>query len=229
MKEKIKCSFDEACKTYDFVSGVHVLSSSYLADILRELNLQPKSVLDVGCGTGNTSAELMKIYPNAEYTLCDLSEKMIQQALLKVENSRSIVCDAEKYNFSKNYDLGVSNLAMQWFESIGLFLEKILKNCNYFAFSTLLDKSFSDCISLVGKCKIQNYPTSKELKRICQKHKLVRYEIKRYDLSFENQFGLARYFKKLGAAFHSDPQNTRQKLEGQKINLNYELAFAILQ
>ncbi|MDR3151597.1 MAG: methyltransferase domain-containing protein, partial [Holosporaceae bacterium] len=138
IKEKIKLSFNEACKTYDSVADVHILSSAHLAGMLKELNLSPGSVLDIGCGTGNTSAELIKAYPNAYYTICDLSENMVRHALLKIPEARTIVGDAEKYNFMENYDLGISNLAMQWFESIDLFLEKILKNCHCFAFSTLL-------------------------------------------------------------------------------------------
>jgi malonyl-ACP O-methyltransferase BioC len=225
MKEKIKSSFDGAYKTYDSVSEVHVLSSAHLAGMLKD-TVSPQTILDVGCGTGNTSAELMKLYPDAGYTLCDLSENMISQALLKIKGARCIICDAENYDFTENYDLVVSNLAMQWFESIDAFLEKILKNCRCFAFSTLLDGSFSNCPNLLDN---SGYPPLEELKRICRKHgKLVKCETKRYDLSFETPFGLARYFKKLGAAYHSSKKNIPHSPNGQEINLNYDLAFAIV-
>jgi malonyl-ACP O-methyltransferase BioC len=229
IKEKIKHSFNEACKTYDSVADVHILSSAYLVSMFQELNLFPRSILDVGCGTGNTSAELVKIYPNADYTLCDLSENMVKHALQKIIGARAIVTDAEKYNFTENYDLGISNLAIQWFESIDLFLEKILKNCRCFAFSTLLDKSFCDYKNLIAGYATTNYPTAEELKYICQKYGLIKYKTKRYDLIFENPFGLARYFRKLGVAQHSGEKNILRELEGREINLNYDLVFAILK
>jgi malonyl-CoA O-methyltransferase len=229
IKEKIKHSFGEACKTYDSVADVHVLSSAHLVNMFRELNLSPRNIIDLGCGTGNTSAELIKVYQNACYTLCDLSEPMIQRALLKIKGAKTIIGDAEKYDFMENYDLGISNLAMQWFESIDLFLEKILKNCRCFAFSTLLDKSFCNYKSLLAECEATNYPTAEELKYICQKYGLIKYETKRYNLTFENPFALARYFRKLGVAFRCGEKNVLRELDGHKINLNYALAFVILK
>jgi malonyl-ACP O-methyltransferase BioC len=228
MKEKIRSSFDNAAKTYDSVAQVHVLSSAKWVSMFRSFNLHPKTILDIGCGTGNTSIEFKRLYPYAEYTLCDMSENMINQAVLKIPNAKHIICDAEKYNFNEYYDLAISNLAMQWFESIDEFLGKILKKCRYFAFSTLLDKNFSDYRELFDEWPC-NYPSLQELKNIVEKHgKLLKCHTKRHDLSFETPFGVARYLRTLGAAPCPSPQNIAQKSDKHSINLNYEIAFIVV-
>jgi malonyl-ACP O-methyltransferase BioC len=212
--------FNEASETYDSVSEVQVLSSAYLARMLKDSLAQSdaKSILDLGCGVGNTSLELMKIYPNADYILCDVSPNMIDKARAKIKNARHIVADAEQYDFAEQYSLGVSNMAMQWFESIDVFLGKILKNCSYFAFSTLSDGSFHSLES--------TYPSIEELKSVCEKHgRLIKFDVQKYDLQFENSFALARYFRKLGAAFHSHGKSPSRE---EKTTANYEIFFAIV-
>jgi malonyl-ACP O-methyltransferase BioC len=228
MKEKIRSSFDNAAKTYDSVAQIHVLSSAKLVDMLKNLYLHPKTVLDIGCGTGNTSIELKKLYPYAEYTLCDMSENMIGRAAAKVQNAKYIVCDAEKYNFSEYYDLAISNLAMQWFESIDTFLGNMLKKCRYFVFSTLSDKNFSNYPELFEK-RQGNYPSLQDLKSIAEKHgKLLKCTEERYNLSFKTPFGAARYLRTLGAAPCSTSENIIRKSDKREINLNYEIVFVIV-
>ncbi|MDR2158095.1 MAG: methyltransferase domain-containing protein [Holosporaceae bacterium] len=234
MKEKITLSFDAASQTYDSVSEVQILSSARLVDMLKDVRPSGhiQTILDVGSGTGNTAAEVMKIYPNAGYTLCDISENMLQKAKLRIKRANYIICDAEKYDFIEKYDLGISNLALQWFESIDRFLEKILKNCRFFAFSTLLDGSFREYDNFLLQHGIFhfNYPSADEIKRICEKRgKLTAWKIESYALQFENSFGLARYFKKLGTAPQSFPKNILPLLNEHKINLNYEVFFTILE
>lgn len=43
-----------------------------------------QSVLDIGCGAGNYSVKLAQKRPNADYTLVDLSQPMLDRALLRV-------------------------------------------------------------------------------------------------------------------------------------------------
>jgi malonyl-ACP O-methyltransferase BioC len=234
MKEKIKSSFDAAARTYDSVSEVQILSSAYLVAMLKNLDRPSKmnKILDVGSGTGETSLELMKIYPEADYTLCDISENMIRNARLKIRNASFIVDDAEKHNFIEKYDLGISNLALQWFESLDLFLKKILKNCEYFAFSTLLDESFYDYKKLLRQhdISVPDFPSIDEIKHICVKHgSIIECEIKKYSLWFENPFGLARYFRKLGASAYRGERSIISSLQGCPINLDYCIFFGIIR
>ncbi len=40
-------------------------------------NFNPKSILDLGCGNGNLTAQLVSYFPNATFTLVDASSEMI--------------------------------------------------------------------------------------------------------------------------------------------------------
>ncbi|MDR2107284.1 MAG: methyltransferase domain-containing protein [Holosporaceae bacterium] len=231
MKEKIKSSFSRAATTYNSVSEAQVLSSAFLAQTVREsLPFALQKILDIGCGTGHTSLEFMKIWPNADYTLCDISENMIAEARLRIEKAEYIVGDAEKYEFTENYDLGISNLTLQWFESWEAFPEKILKICRRFAFSTISDGSFRDYKKILAErgISLPPLPSAEELKRVCEKHGLIRCQTRSHNMLFENSFALARYFKKLGAATTSFGAKNILSLPGNhSVNLNYEMFFAV--
>ena len=80
IKETLALEFNNFSKNYtdDMIGCVpyylELLScfSSCLPD-----NYNPTSILDLGCGNGNVSAELMTCFPTASYTLVDASTEMI--------------------------------------------------------------------------------------------------------------------------------------------------------
>ncbi|MDR0968107.1 MAG: methyltransferase domain-containing protein [Holosporaceae bacterium] len=219
--------FNEAAETYDSVSDVQVLSAARLVEMIRGClsSSDVESIVDIGCGTGNASLELMKYYSTAEYFLCDISPRMIEKAREKIArhcNVRYFVADAERRDFAERYSLGISNLAMQWFESIDAFLEKILKNCRYFAFSIPTDESFSS----LDLSSALIYPPVEKIKRVCEKcGEPIEFSTKKFELQFENSFALARYFRKLGAAAHSSIKSPPRG----KTTLDYEIFFAIVR
>ncbi|MDR3046468.1 MAG: methyltransferase domain-containing protein [Bacteroidales bacterium] len=129
--------FEKSAETYDDHAIVQKLSSDYLADICSKFIKNPKDILDIGCGTGFTTIALQEYYTDAEYTLCDISEKMVEIAKRKASKGNYIICDAENYNFKNSYDLIVSNLAFQWFKNFEFFLGSILLKCEYLVFSIL--------------------------------------------------------------------------------------------
>jgi SAM-dependent methyltransferase len=158
---------------------------------------------------------------------------MIGEAQRKMKkDTRFIVCDAEKYDFPEKYDLGISNLSLQWFEFPHDFIGKILKHCRYFAFSTLIGESFSDWRENLKDCGAfsETYPSSEDIIRVCQQcGVLKKYEIKKYDLQFKTLLESAQYLKKLGATANFANKNgilSTLRKHGREITLNYEVFFA---
>src|SRR3989344_6259381 len=45
--------------------------------LIEKMNFEPKRILDVGCGTGNTTRTIRKKFPNADIVGLDYSEKML--------------------------------------------------------------------------------------------------------------------------------------------------------
>lgn len=223
LKEQIKTCFNSAASTYDSVAEVQRKSAKVLIDFLYDRRIS--SIIDIGCGTGNVSLELYKKYPNAEYTFCDISENMLKIAAEKFPKAtKQICCDAENYEFDRSYDLAISNLSMQWFSNPKKFIERIKTYCKWFAFSTLLNTSFESYKKLFELPPTFKYPTLDEILKITPQ----KYAIKRYAIEFDNFFGVARYFKKLGAYLKSHNKPVQLASKNSPIILEYEIFFAVV-
>ena len=217
-KELIKNCFDDSAETYDSVADIQRLSSKKLVEMIDNQNIF--SVIDIGCGTGNTSLELYQKYPNADYSFCDISSNMLEITKKKFPKKCETMCaDAENFMFPEKYDLAISNLSMQWFDDQIAFIKKMKNHCKTFAFSTLLNTSFERYANLFETPPKFNYPSIAELNFI------KNYQVQRYSLEFENFFAVARYFKKLGA--HAKIK-TRLKKNCEKIFLDYDIFFAVM-
>ncbi len=84
--------------------------------------LKPKTILDIGCGPGLSTANLRKRYPDAEIYGVDHSESMLEYA--KTNTSANWICeDAAKLPFKdKSIDFIFSNLLL-YPNAIALFEE----------------------------------------------------------------------------------------------------------
>ncbi|MDR1906958.1 MAG: methyltransferase domain-containing protein [Puniceicoccales bacterium] len=244
---QIKNNFDAAAATYDQYASVQKKTSEYLAffcssffkDPQKFSSENPQKILDIGSGTGFTTIAFQKYYRHAQYTLCDISENMIHIARDKVPNQNYIVNDAENNTFCDTYDLGISNLALQWFRDIESFLAKILLKCKYFAFSIPVKGSFSAYENLFAEKNIpilaHRYRDTDALLALVQKWgDVMQSSFKRHDLFFENAFDAAKHFKYVGAQSTTIRQNRAQIVarllrNSVKINLNYDVFFVLLR
>jgi len=83
---------------------------------VRNVDLQNKKLLDVGCGLGNLLEYLQKRNINVDYTGVDILEKMIDRAKNKNPNARFICADIFKSNVLDNerfdvvYASGIFNI-----------------------------------------------------------------------------------------------------------------------
>ncbi len=75
-----------------------------------------QNIVDIGCGPGNSSAILKKMYPTAAVLGIDHSENMIKKAQATYDNIEFRVLDVQtKLNgLGKKFDLVFSNACLQW-------------------------------------------------------------------------------------------------------------------
>lgn len=85
-----------------------------LADSIRRKDV--RTVLDIGCGIGNSTAVLAEKFPNAEITGADNSDDMLASARAENPNIKFIKLDAEKEldNIKNRYNVVFSNACIQW-------------------------------------------------------------------------------------------------------------------
>ncbi|WP_292371396.1 MULTISPECIES: class I SAM-dependent methyltransferase [unclassified Methanosarcina] len=120
---EIQKKFDDISKKYDEQRRKFIPCFDDFYGMLvsvASINTENPKILDIGAGTGLLSAFLMKRYPNASFTLIDISEKMLDIAKDRFRgnsNVEFIVADYSKCSFIKKYDMVVSALSIHHLEN----------------------------------------------------------------------------------------------------------------
>ena len=78
----------------------------------RLTHLRPETVVDIGCGPGNSTQVLREVFPSADLFGIDSSPRMIEQARADHPNLCFRLCDASL--LEGRYDLLFSNACLQW-------------------------------------------------------------------------------------------------------------------
>lgn len=94
--------------------------------------LSPRSILDIGCGTGNSTQVLQDKFPNARIVGADYSDEMLAQAREKHPQITFIRADASGnlHEISESYDLVFSNACIQWLPNHRALLPKLMTLLN---------------------------------------------------------------------------------------------------
>ena len=129
-KELSRKEFDKEADKFDQEQGMNIYKMcekgySYLIDEVKKEQFH--SLLDVGCGTGNTITLLNDQFPNKKYTGMDLSENMIKVAKKKnISNALFMTGDAENMPFKDNeFDVIVCKESFHHYPNV----EKFFKEC----------------------------------------------------------------------------------------------------
>jgi malonyl-CoA O-methyltransferase len=130
-------AFERAAASYDSAAVLQREVAQRMAERLTLVRLQPRAILDAGCGTGDALAELRTRYPAAFIVGLDFAQSMLvaarQRAAAGIASERpllarilgpragggrtpALVCaDAVRLPFAPgSFDLVWSNLTLQW-------------------------------------------------------------------------------------------------------------------
>ncbi|HII01564.1 TPA: class I SAM-dependent methyltransferase [Methanosarcinaceae archaeon] len=119
---EIQRKFDAISKKYDEQRKKFIpcFDDFYgIAVSVASADAENPGILDIGAGTGLLSAFLMERYPEASFTLIDISEKMLDMAKARFGNNSNvkyIAADYSKYDFVEKYDLVVSAVSIHHLE-----------------------------------------------------------------------------------------------------------------
>ena len=84
-------------------------------DLVSRIELdRPTTIIDIGCGPGNSTSVLASRWPSSAITGVDSSEEMIAKASLDYPDWRWIRVDVRDLPSKPTYDLVYSNAALQW-------------------------------------------------------------------------------------------------------------------
>ena len=140
-KKRIRESFNRRADTYDNYAIIQKEVAGRIFDRLSGIKIQPKSILDLGCGTGSLTQKISALYPDAKIIPLDFSEEMLRICRSKVNKANPICADIENIPINEScFDLIISSLTFHWatdLYSIFLKIHELLKNDGCFLFSSI--------------------------------------------------------------------------------------------
>lgn len=84
-------------------------------DLITRINFRnPRSIVDIGCGPGNSTNFLVKKWPESKVTGMDNSPAMIERAGKDFPDMEWRLLDAGKDEIAGKFDIVFSNAAIQW-------------------------------------------------------------------------------------------------------------------
>jgi malonyl-CoA O-methyltransferase len=142
-KAGVRAAFDRASPTYEAAAVLQARVAAELLSRLEPFAFRPRSILDLGAGTGRVSAELKRRYRRARVIALDLAPGMLHEAARHQRLFRRFarVCgDAARLPLrSGGIALVFSNLMLQWCEPLHEALaevRRVLEPGGFFLFST---------------------------------------------------------------------------------------------
>jgi len=97
------------------------------SDLIAQIKLNnPRRIIDLGCGPGNSTSQLNKRWPQAQLTGLDSSAEMLAQARKKNPDWTWIESSIEKWETAEPFDLVFTNAALHWVGNHGSLFPRLL-------------------------------------------------------------------------------------------------------
>ncbi len=126
-KIEVARSFHNQAAEYDGHASVQKRVVNRVVSLVQNhVSAHPKSILDVGCGTGQLLAALKENYAHAGLCGVDLASNMLQCAAQRLGTGTALVtADAEQLPFNDaSFELLVSTSTLQWLNRLDIFFQQ---------------------------------------------------------------------------------------------------------
>lgn len=246
-KARVRNSFSRAATTYDAAAIVQKLVREEMLSRLDLVKIQPRTILDAGCGTGLASHALQKRFKQSQIISLDFAYEMLRQTrktgivqslkTLFSRNRHRVLCaDIEALPLA-NASIGFvwSNLAIQWCNNLDLAFQefhRVLQPEGLFMFSTFGPDTLRE---LRTATQSANQGVGTSVNRFIDMHDigdaLVRagfsapvLDVERFTLTYDDVKSVMRDLKNIGA--HNATDGRARGLLGrgflQKLEVAYE-------
>ncbi len=97
-------------------------------DLAMRIKNNPKTIVDIGCGPGNSTKVLRNVFPDASIVGIDNSPNMIEKAKSEHIDIDFRLCDA--LSLDGKYDLLFSNACLQWIPDHDTLIPSLMGKLN---------------------------------------------------------------------------------------------------
>jgi malonyl-CoA O-methyltransferase len=232
-QDKIRDCFNKAQESYDHHCDIQIQTSISLINELKKLNLNPKNIIDLGCGTGITTKYLINLYKTYhKFYAIDIADKLLSKARIRLEEYnivfKEISLEAFFTNKDLSYDLVFSNMVFQWSDNLGDVLEKIYRNLNsqaILAFSIVLYGTYAELNSTIYFNKFEDIRSL----LLLNKFKIIKSELVKSELQFSSKINAAKSIRAVGANYHNKANSDFKELlrDRRSQNQNFSLTYNI--
>lgn len=101
-------------------------------DLIHRINITPESVLDIGCGPGNSTHQLHEYFPAADIVGIDSSDNMLDKAKISYPELKFQKCVIpDQLDQIGSFDLIFSNACLHWISDHKSLLPKLMDKLNH--------------------------------------------------------------------------------------------------
>jgi len=211
-KLRARRSFERSADHYDEVAVLQREVADRMLERLDVVRLQPRTILDVGAGTGISTDGLLRRYPKARVIALDFALPMLHHARRRggwLRRPRCICADAERLPLADaSVELLYSNVTLQWCNDLeGTFREflRVLRPGGLLMFTTFGPdtlKELRDAWSRVdGHSHVSSFPDMHDLGDDLVRARFADpvMDVERLTLTYREVADLMRDLKVLGA------------------------------
>jgi len=213
-KQKIKSNFNRFSKNYNSLANLQKQVAQRLFEIARPEIQNSQNILDLGCGTGFITQNILSEKEFAQKNIFQLDiayNMLLQSNFAPNQHIFNINADIENLPFKPgSFDLVLSSLALQWVND----LDRVLTNIKEIAhqsksavvFSIFLDGTLTEleksARELNINLSINNFIALNSLKRIIGANfNNYQIEVQDFTLEHENVLDLIHSIKHIGASY----------------------------
>ena len=215
-KELIKKRFEKTLPTYaDNAFVQKQMALKLLAELIKKQGKNFEDVLEIGCGCGLLTENILSGLNFNNLYINDIVEKAVNNTKNLSPKIKKIYGDCENITFPTNLDLIISNATFQWifdFEALSGKIHSSLKKNGIFAFTTFGKSNLSQIKVLTGNSL--RYYSQREIEILLnKKFEIIYSNSEIIKMEFDSAIDVLKHLKLSGVNSLEEKQWLKKDLE----------------